>query len=125
MPEFDLSVTVPTPEEHFFLEEQEIVNLERINELSQRHPVNLLVIAGGGHDQQGIVIRVGNDAQLRLQRGVRTIANISADGATGCLCFRLFALFAALVVGRYGLGGQAGRHLGGFFLVGGFFVVVE
>ena len=55
MPEFDLSVTVPAPEEHFFLDEQEIVNLERIDDLSKRHPVNLLVAGKQGCGKSTLV----------------------------------------------------------------------
>ncbi len=55
MPEFDLSVTVPAPEEHFFLEEQEIVNLQRITELSRKHPVNLLVAGKQGCGKSTLV----------------------------------------------------------------------
>jgi len=52
---FDLSTAVPDPEEHFFLEEREIVNLERINELSKRHPVNLLVAGKQGCGKSTLV----------------------------------------------------------------------
>ena len=52
---FDLSVAIPSPEEHFFLEDREIVNLERINELSKRHPVNLLVAGKQGCGKSTLV----------------------------------------------------------------------
>ncbi|MBI5568722.1 MAG: AAA family ATPase [Desulfomonile tiedjei] len=52
---FDLSAAVPTPEEHFFLEEREIVYLERIHELSKRHPVNLLVAGKQGCGKSTLV----------------------------------------------------------------------
>lgn len=52
---FDLSDAIPAPEEHFFLEEREIVNLERIDELSKRHPVNLLVAGKQGCGKSTLV----------------------------------------------------------------------
>ncbi|MDQ7784002.1 MAG: AAA family ATPase [Desulfomonilaceae bacterium] len=55
MAEFDLAAAIPSPESHFFLEEREIVNLERINELSKRHPVNLLVAGKQGCGKSTLV----------------------------------------------------------------------
>jgi nitric oxide reductase NorQ protein len=52
---FDPSAAIPSPEEHFFLEDREIVNLERINELSKRHPVNLLVAGKQGCGKSTLV----------------------------------------------------------------------
>jgi nitric oxide reductase NorQ protein len=52
---FDLSAAIPAPEEHFFLEDREIVNLERISELSKRHPVNLLVAGKQGCGKSTLV----------------------------------------------------------------------
>ncbi|MDO8785969.1 MAG: MoxR family ATPase, partial [Syntrophales bacterium] len=48
MAEFDLSGTIPEAEEHFFMPDYEIVNLERIEKLSQKHPVNVLVAGKQG-----------------------------------------------------------------------------
>lgn len=55
MAEFDLSAAIPAAEEHFFLEEREIVNLERISQLSKRHAVNLLVAGKQGCGKSTLV----------------------------------------------------------------------
>lgn len=52
---FDLSTAIPSPEEHFFLEDREIANLDRISELSKRHPVNLLVAGKQGCGKSTLV----------------------------------------------------------------------
>ena len=48
MGNLDISCTIPEAEEHFFLREDVIDNLERINNLSKRHPVNVLVAGKHG-----------------------------------------------------------------------------
>ncbi len=48
MSEFDLNNAIPTPEENFFLPEDIINTLNRIDLLSKRHPVNVLVAGKQG-----------------------------------------------------------------------------
>ena len=55
MTEFDISYAVPEAEENFFLPEHEIVNLERIDKLSQKHPVNVLVAGKQGCGKSTLV----------------------------------------------------------------------
>jgi nitric oxide reductase NorQ protein len=52
---FDLSSFVPAPEEHFFLPDSVVENLERIAALSQRHPVNVLVAGKQGCGKSTLV----------------------------------------------------------------------
>ncbi|QCQ22290.1 AAA family ATPase [Desulfoglaeba alkanexedens] len=52
---FDLSSLVPAPEEHFFLPNSVVENLERIAMLSQRHPVNVLVAGKQGCGKSTLV----------------------------------------------------------------------
>ncbi|QCQ23055.1 AAA family ATPase [Desulfoglaeba alkanexedens] len=52
---FDLSSFVPAPEEHFFLPNSVVENLERIAALSQRHPVNVLVAGKQGCGKSTLV----------------------------------------------------------------------
>ena len=52
---FDLSSLVPGPEEHFFLPNSVVENLERIAALSQRHPVNVLVAGKQGCGKSTLV----------------------------------------------------------------------
>ncbi|MFO7965607.1 MAG: MoxR family ATPase [Desulfobacterales bacterium] len=48
MSNFEASLSIPKPEEHFFLPEHVIDNLERIKRLAERHPVNVLVTGKQG-----------------------------------------------------------------------------
>lgn len=48
MSNFEASLAIPKPEEHFFLPEHVIDNLERIKLLAKRHPVNILVTGKQG-----------------------------------------------------------------------------
>jgi nitric oxide reductase NorQ protein len=52
---FDLYSFVPAPEEHFFLPDSVVENLERIAALSQRHPVNVLVAGKQGCGKSTLV----------------------------------------------------------------------
>lgn len=52
---FDLSSFVPAPEEHFFLPNSVVENLEHIAMLSQRHPVNVLVAGKQGCGKSTLV----------------------------------------------------------------------
>jgi nitric oxide reductase NorQ protein len=52
---FDNTVLVPMPEEHFFLKAGTISNLERIEKLSHRHPVNVLVAGKQGCGKSTLV----------------------------------------------------------------------
>jgi nitric oxide reductase NorQ protein len=52
---FEGIVTVPMPEEHFFLKDETIANLERIQSLSERHPVNVLVAGKQGCGKSTLV----------------------------------------------------------------------
>jgi nitric oxide reductase NorQ protein len=51
----DISTSIPEPEEHFFLPEEVIGNLERIERLSERHPVNVLVAGKQGCGKSTLV----------------------------------------------------------------------
>jgi len=55
MSHFDGGLAVPEPEEHFFLEEEVIGNLDRIRALSRRHPVNVLVAGKQGCGKSTLV----------------------------------------------------------------------
>ncbi len=48
MGEFEQGLEVPQPENHFYLPDDVIRNLERIGKLSERHPVNVLVAGKQG-----------------------------------------------------------------------------
>ena len=48
MESVDLLKDIPEPEKHFFLSEEIIANLDRIEMLSKRHPVNVLVAGKQG-----------------------------------------------------------------------------
>jgi len=52
---FDSGLFVPEPEEHFFLPQDIIENLERIKRLAQRHPVNVLVAGKQGCGKSTLV----------------------------------------------------------------------
>lgn len=52
---FDGTMAVPEPEEHFFLRDEVIANLERIDLLSRRHPVNVLVAGKQGCGKSTLV----------------------------------------------------------------------
>ena len=52
---FDEGLTVPKPEEHFFLPKHVIENLERIKLLAKRHPVNILVAGKQGCGKSTLV----------------------------------------------------------------------
>jgi len=51
----DSGLFVPEPEEHFFLPQDIIENLERIKHLAQRHPVNVLVAGKQGCGKSTLV----------------------------------------------------------------------
>lgn len=55
MGNFDISKNIPEREEHFFLPEEVIANLERIEKLSKRHPVNVLVAGKQGCGKSTLV----------------------------------------------------------------------
>lgn len=55
MAKFELSKAFPLPDKHFFLPEDTIKTLERINNLSKRHPVNLLVAGRQGCGKSTLV----------------------------------------------------------------------
>ena len=52
---FEEGLTVPKPEEHFFLPKHVIENLERIKLLAKRHPVNILVAGKQGCGKSTLV----------------------------------------------------------------------
>jgi len=52
---FDKTAAVPEPEDHFFLRSEVIANLERIERLSRRHPVNVLVAGKQGCGKSTLV----------------------------------------------------------------------
>ena len=52
---FDGTAAVPEPEDHFFLRAEVIANLERIERLSRRHPVNVLVAGKQGCGKSTLV----------------------------------------------------------------------
>jgi len=52
---FDGGLFVPEPEDHFFLPQDIIENLERITRLAQRHPVNVLVAGKQGCGKSTLV----------------------------------------------------------------------
>ena len=51
----DTSMLIPQPEEHFFLPQDVIEHLGRINELSRKHPVNVLVAGKQGCGKSTLV----------------------------------------------------------------------
>ncbi|MBE0415317.1 MAG: MoxR family ATPase [Dehalococcoidia bacterium] len=51
----DFSSLIPEPEKHYFLLQDEINNLERIDALSKRHPVNVLVAGKQGCGKSTLV----------------------------------------------------------------------
>jgi len=55
MNHFEGGLEVPEPEEHFFLTEEVIRNLDRIRTLSERHPVNVLVAGKQGCGKSTLV----------------------------------------------------------------------
>jgi len=55
MTEFDISVAIPEAEKNFFMPEHEIVNLERMEKLSKKHPVNVLVAGKQGCGKSTLV----------------------------------------------------------------------
>jgi nitric oxide reductase NorQ protein len=52
---FDPGLAIPEPEEHFFLPQHVIENLERIKRLAKRHPVNVLVAGKQGCGKSTLV----------------------------------------------------------------------
>jgi len=52
---FDDTTLIPRPEEHFFLPAGVVANLERIQTLSRRHPVNVLVAGRQGCGKSTLV----------------------------------------------------------------------
>lgn len=52
---FDISTSIPEPEEHFFLPDDVIANLEQIERLSKKHPVNVLVAGKQGCGKSTLV----------------------------------------------------------------------
>jgi len=55
MGDFDAGLAIPEPEEHFFLPESVIQNLERIKILARRHPVNMLITGKQGCGKSTLV----------------------------------------------------------------------
>ena len=55
MDNFDAGLAIPEPEEHFFLPESVIQNLERIKILARRHPVNMLITGKQGCGKSTLV----------------------------------------------------------------------
>ena len=55
MENIDISTTIPEAEENFFLQEDIIRNLERIDRLSKQHPVNILVAGKQGCGKSTLV----------------------------------------------------------------------
>jgi nitric oxide reductase NorQ protein len=53
--EYDVVQNVPEPEEHYFLREEVINHLSRIEALSKRHPVNLLIAGKQGCGKSTLV----------------------------------------------------------------------
>ena len=51
----DFSMLIPEPEEHFFLPQDIIDHLERIERLSGKHPVNVLVAGKQGCGKSTLV----------------------------------------------------------------------
>ncbi|MBU2488681.1 MAG: MoxR family ATPase [Proteobacteria bacterium] len=55
MENFENNLTVPRPEPHFFLPGDVIGNMERVRQLSERHPVNILVAGKQGCGKSTLV----------------------------------------------------------------------
>ena len=52
---FDILGSIPEPEDNYYLREETILNLERINLLSKRHPVNVLIAGKQGCGKSTLV----------------------------------------------------------------------
>jgi nitric oxide reductase NorQ protein len=52
---FDILGSIPEPENNYYLREETIANLERINLLSKRHPVNVLIAGKQGCGKSTLV----------------------------------------------------------------------
>ncbi|MFZ3207822.1 MAG: MoxR family ATPase [Geobacteraceae bacterium] len=52
---FDILGSIPEPENNYYLREETILNLERINLLSKRHPVNVLIAGKQGCGKSTLV----------------------------------------------------------------------
>ena len=55
MAKFNIKSTIPIAEENFFLQEDTVKNLERINLLSKKHPVNVLIAGKQGCGKSTLV----------------------------------------------------------------------
>lgn len=78
MGDFDAGLAIPEAEEHFFLPESVIQNLERIKTLARRHPINMLITGKQGCGKSTLVRQFA--ARNRRPMAVFQIGILSEPG---------------------------------------------